>query len=98
MTPQQLKDKLYVSVKRGTPNEIRVGIRLEAVINIDDDNRIDEAIEIGKNDIVNGVYGGRREEFRKLLNTFICHSKPHSDDNGEYFAARTNLSEFYESL
>lgn len=97
MTPRQLKDKLYVSVKRGDITEVRVGIRLEAILTLDSDKEEDiaAATEQGRSDIVEGVYGGRREEFRALLNDLLRYCAP---TGHEYTEAKNNLIEFQRSL
>lgn len=101
MTPQQLKDKLYVSVKRGDTAEVRVGIRLEAILTLDSDKEEDiaAATEQGRNDIVEGVYGGRREELRGLINDLFRYSGPlEEDDVNCFIQARHNLTQFQKTL
>lgn len=95
MTPQQFKDKLYVSIKRGDTTEVRVGIRLEAILTLDsnEERDIKAAEEQGRNDIVNGVYGGLKEELRGLLNDLIGFSEPAVNGEQEYYSARQGLIE-----
>jgi hypothetical protein len=72
MTPEKFRDKLFVSVARKDGLiDVRVGITLKAVVKIDDESKIEEATELAKNDLIQGVYGGRREELRVLLNEVI---------------------------
>lgn len=99
MKPQQLKDKLYVSVKRGDTTEVRVGIRLEAILTLDSDKDEDiaAATEQGKNDIVEGVYGGMKEELRGLLNDLIGFSQPAVNGEQEYYSARQGLIELMKT-
>ena len=98
MSPKQFRDRLYTSVKRGNPTEVRVGIRLEAILKIDEESRINEAIEIGKNDIVNGVYGGIKEELRGTINQLLEFSQPAVNGEQEYYQARQGLMELMKTL
>ena len=69
MTPEQFKDKFFVSVARKDGViDVRVGITLKAIVQLTDEDKIEEATDLAKNDIITGVYGGRREELRRLLN------------------------------
>lgn len=97
MTPEQFRDKLFVShARKGGLIDVRVGITLKAIVTVDDEKKIPEAEEIAKNDLINGVYGGRREEFRKLLNDLLDVSMPRFTI--EYDEAVDKLIAFQESL
>lgn len=97
MTPANFRDRLYVSIKRGPQTEIRVGIRLEAVLQVDSnkDEDIKAYTEQAKDDVVNGVYGGRREELRELLNDILAIGSEMYASNPK---AWDKLIRFQESL
>ena len=77
MTPEQFKDKFFVSVARKDGViDVRVGITLKAVVQISDESKIDEAVSLAQNDIIQGVYGGIKEELRGLLNDLLMFSQP----------------------
>lgn len=102
MKPEQLRDKFFVSVARkdGTI-EVRVGITLKAIVRIDNEEQVDEATELAKNDIINGVYGGRREELRLLVNDLLRLSNPKNTDYEyvkEWSEAKDKLAEFQKTL
>lgn len=102
MTPNQFKNSLYVDVsKRHGLTVVRVGIRLEAVTQIDSDKQEDikEAEELGRQKVTEGVYGGRREELRALLNEFFEVSFAEPIRNLDKFhEARNKLIEFQKTL
>ena len=95
MTPEQFKDKFFISVaRRSGLIDVRVGITLKAVVTIDDESKVEEATEIAKNDLINGVYGGRREELRQLLNELFTGHDAYVYDH----EAWDKLVKFQETL
>lgn len=100
MKPQQLKDKLYVSVKRGDTTMVCVGIRLEAILTLDSDKEedIEAATEQGRNDIVEGVYGGMYDQLLRPINDLLSHSQPEVNEEQEYYQARQELRELMKNL
>lgn len=73
-----------------------VGIRLEAILTLDSDKKedIEAATEQGRNDIVEGVYGGTKETLRVLLNELI----EAQDDEVKHAETVGKLVLFQESL
>lgn len=102
MTPNQFRNSLYTAVARKNGlTEVRVGIRLEAITRIDSDKEedIEAAKEQGKDNVTEGVYGGRREELRALLNNLLRVSHSNSEfEMDEYIAAQNKLIEFQKTL
>jgi hypothetical protein len=99
MTPREFKDQLFVSVARKDKKiDIRVGITLKAIVSIEDESRIEEAKEIAKNDIVNGVYGGRREELRVLINNLLQVSCTSEHEMDAYAKACDAIIKFQQNL
>lgn len=102
MSPQQFKNSLYVDVsKRHGLTVVRVGIRLEAVTQIDSDKQEDikEAEELGRQTVTEGVYGGRREELRQLINNLPGISHINNElAMEEYIKALNGLIAFQKTL
>ena len=97
MTPSEFKDKFFVSVARKDGLvEVRVGITLKAIVQLSDESKIEEAKELAKNDIIQGVYGGIKEEFRGLLNDLLMFSQPQVNGEQEYYEARKGLIELMQ--
>lgn len=102
MTPEQFKSSLYTAIARKNGlTEVRVGIRLEAVMSLDSNKEedIEAAKKQGRDDVTEGVYGGRREELRRLLNDLADHEYPENEfEEEEYNVAFSELVKFQRTL
>lgn len=96
MKPEQLRELFFTSIVRENKRtEVRVGVTLKSITIIDNhsEENIKEAEKIGGDQIIEGVYGGLKEEIRVLLNELIEFSQPAVNGEQEYYSARKGLIE-----